>query len=90
MKFLYAFLLISPQIGKLLIIHNMNLSIDVIFGACHLGGVCLICCSVQAIFYHKFLIPNHPPCDCTNLDYFYGKESLMEKNISATKMKENG
>jgi len=38
----------------------MNLSIDVKFDACQIGGLCLICCGVQAIFYHKFFIPNHP------------------------------
>jgi hypothetical protein len=35
-------------------------SIDVNFGACQFEGVCLVCCGVQANFYHKFLIPNHP------------------------------
>ena len=59
-KFLYALWLIRPTIGKLQILHNMNLSIDVKFGACQLWGLCLICCGVQAIFYHKFFIANHP------------------------------
>jgi hypothetical protein len=74
-KFLYALWLIRPQVGKLQIIHDMILSIDVKCGAC---------CGVQTIFYHKFLIITH----CTNLEFFC--QSLLEKNIIATKMKENG
>ena len=37
------------------------LSIDVNFGACQFGGMCLICCGMQAKFYHKFLpdLPLH-------------------------------
>ena len=58
-KFLYALWLICPTIGKLLILHNMNLSIDVKFGACQFWRVCIICCGVQAMFNHKFFIPDH-------------------------------
>jgi len=59
-KFLYALWLIRPLIGKLQILLNMNLSIDVKFGACKLGGVCFICCGVNPTFYHKIFIPDHP------------------------------
>jgi len=59
-KFLYALWLIRPQIGKLQILYNINLSIDVKFGACQFWRVCLICCGVQAIYYHKLFIPTHP------------------------------
>jgi len=34
--------------------------IDVKFGACQFWRVCLICCGVQAIFYHKLFILTHP------------------------------
>jgi hypothetical protein len=58
----------------------MNLSIDVEFGACQFGGVCLICCGVQAIFNHKFFIPEHPL-------HQSGICLVLEKYIIVTKMK---
>jgi len=73
-QILYALWLIRPTIGKLQILHYMNLSIDVKFGACQLWGVCFICCGVQAIFYHKFLIAH-----CTNLESFYWFRILIQK-----------
>ena len=87
-KFLYALWLIRPLIGKLQILLNMNLSIDVKFGACKLGGVCFICCGVQAIFYHTIVHTNSPTALIWNI--FNGVEFLLEKNVIATKMKENG
>jgi hypothetical protein len=38
----------------------LALSIGVKSGACQSWRVCLICCGVQAICYHKLLIPTHP------------------------------
>jgi len=45
-KFLYALWHICPQIGKLQILHNMNVGVK--FGACQFGGVCLICSGAAA------------------------------------------
>ena len=59
-SFLHALWLIRPPIGKLQILHPWTYSYYVKFGACQFGGVCLICCGVQDIFYHKFFIPDHP------------------------------
>jgi hypothetical protein len=59
---------------------------DVKFGACRFWGVCLICCGVQAIFYHK-LFTNSPTAPIWNI--FNGVD-LLEKKTIATKMKENG
>jgi len=42
---------------------------------------------VQAIFYHKLFIPTHP---LHHWNIFNGVEFQLEKNIIATKMKENG
>ena len=66
-KFLYALWLIRPTNGKIQNLHNMNLSIDVKFGACQLWGVCLICSGVQAISITNYL---YQTTHCTNLDYF--------------------
>jgi len=49
--------------------------------------VCLICCGVQAIFYHKFFIFFIPTNPLQQSGIFL--ELLLEKNIIATKMKEN-
>ena len=46
------------------------------------------CCGVQAIFYHKFFIPDHLLALIWNT--FNGITSLYEKNTIATNMKENG
>ena len=58
--FYMLFGLYAPQLASSKSYIIWILSIDVTFGACHLWGVCLICCGVQAIFYHKFFIPDHP------------------------------
>jgi hypothetical protein len=50
--------------------------------------VCFICCGVQAIFYHTIVHTNSPTAPIWNI--FNGVEFLLEKNVIATKMKENG
>jgi hypothetical protein len=62
----------------------MNLSIDVKFGACQFGGVCLICCGGRAgHFLPQFLHTRSPTAPIWNM--FNGVEFLLEKNIIATK-----
>jgi hypothetical protein len=46
---------------------------DVKFGACQSWGVCLICCGVQAIFYHKIFHTKSPTAPIWTI--FNGKES---------------
>ena len=64
-----------PTIGKHQILHNM--SIDVTFGACRSWGVCLICCGVQATFYHT-LYTKSPTAPIWN--NFNGVKYFLEKN----------
>jgi len=77
-KFLYALWLISPQICKLQILHNMNLSIDVNFGACQSGGVCLICYGVQAVCLPHIPHTKSPTAPIWNI--FNGEKRHCNKN----------
>jgi len=59
------------------------LSVGVKFRACQFGGAFLICCGVQAVFYHGFFVPDHP-------QHQSGIFLMLYKNFIATKMKRNG
>jgi len=78
----------GPMTGKLQNeIWILALSIDVKFGACQFWGMCLNCCGVQAIFCY-IVHTNSPTAPIWNI--FNGGKFVLEKNIIATKMKENG
>jgi len=74
----------TPHNWQAQILHNTNPVHGCKNWSLPIVGRVLICCGVQAIFYHKFFIPNHPP----HQSGIFLMESFLEMN--ATKMKENG
>ena len=74
-----------PPNVKLQILHPHSYYVK--FGACQFGGVCLICCGVQAIFFTHIPHTKWPTAPIWNI--LNGKRILIKKKVIATKTKEN-